>query len=418
MNIILSLSTPPLPTCAVAKAALMLFLGLTPSSQGKPPWQTLSGLPGEDGWSCHTIHPDPEDNGPDGINLHDWDGDGHLDVLSNAEEGAFSRLYFNPGPDQVRSVWNDYIEFAHGKCEDSGIGDLDGDGDPDYVANGGWVFFNPGPEQARDKSKWRRMTLFDHERRVPTVLDVDGDGLNDLIAGAQEWYRQPKKEKHVASNWTKFTIGENRWPMNCLQNDVDLDGDLDLVVPDRGVEVCWYENPGFGKIHQTWQRHQLHPHHEPMFMAVADLNGDDLSDFIITGGSKGAYANKLVILIRSGNDSTPRFKQVVLAQPEGSFPKGVTVLTSKDNMPPTIFVIPKQGSPWTATAQGNPEDAASWIVKAIKIPGDETRLKMDNAWQGDLDGDGDTDIVTTEENGGWGVIWFENPQIEGRQSNP
>ncbi|MGB1129279.1 MAG: hypothetical protein ACPG4K_04465 [Haloferula sp.] len=43
---------------------------------------------------------------------------------------------------------------------------------------------------------------------------------------------------------------------------------------------------------------------------------------------------------------------------------------------------------------------------------------MDNAWQGDLDGDGDTDIVTTEENGGWGVIWFENPQIEGRQPNP
>ena len=28
----------------------------------------------------------------------------------------------------------------------------------------------------------------------------------------------------------------------------------------------------------------------------------------------------------------------------------------------------------------------------------------------DLDGDGDMDIATTEENGGWGVIWFENPE--------
>ena len=27
----------------------------------------------------------------------------------------------------------------------------------------------------------------------------------------------------------------------------------------------------------------------------------------------------------------------------------------------------------------------------------------------DVDGDGDMDIATTEENGGWGVIWFENP---------
>ena len=34
---------------------------------------------------------------------------------------------------------------------------------------------------------------------------------------------------------------------------------------------------------------------------------------------------------------------------------------------------------------------------------------MDNAWLGDLDYDGDLDVITTEENGGWGVIWFENP---------
>ena len=26
-----------------------------------------------------------------------------------------------------------------------------------------------------------------------------------------------------------------------------------------------------------------------------------------------------------------------------------------------------------------------------------------------MDSDGDLDIATTEENGGWGVIWFENP---------
>ena len=38
---------------------------------------------------------------------------------------------------------------------------------------------------------------------------------------------------------------------------------------------------------------------------------------------------------------------------------------------------------------------------------------MDNAWLGDIDGDGDLDAVTTEENGGWGVIWFENPLKDG-----
>jgi len=45
----------------------------------------------------------------------------------------------------------------------------------------------------------------------------------------------------------------------------------------------------------------------------------------------------------------------------------------------------------------------------MDMPSPESRKKMDNAFLVDLDSDGDTDIATTEENGGWGVIWFENP---------
>ena len=45
----------------------------------------------------------------------------------------------------------------------------------------------------------------------------------------------------------------------------------------------------------------------------------------------------------------------------------------------------------------------------MDMPSPESRKKMDNAFLVDLDGDGDMDIATTEENGGWGVIWFENP---------
>ena len=76
--------------------------------------------------------PDPHDDGPDGFNHHDWDGDGDLDVIVNFEEGGYSRLYFNPGKKKIRELWTDFIEFEkHGKCEDSGIGDLDQDGGVD-----------------------------------------------------------------------------------------------------------------------------------------------------------------------------------------------------------------------------------------------------------------------------------------------
>ena len=93
----------------------------------------------------NVIQPDPKNHGPDGFNHHDWDGDGDLDAFVNFEEGGYSRLYFNPGKAKIRELWADYIEFKkHGKCEDSGIGDLDNDGDIDYIANGGHVYFNPG----------------------------------------------------------------------------------------------------------------------------------------------------------------------------------------------------------------------------------------------------------------------------------
>jgi hypothetical protein len=47
----------------------------------------------------------------------------------------------------------------------------------------------------------------------------------------------------------------------------------------------------------------------------------------------------------------------------------------------------------------------------MNIPDPESRKKMDNTYlvDIDIDGDGDMHIATTEENAGWGIIWFENP---------
>jgi hypothetical protein len=385
-----------------------LFVSLALSLQAQVPWQEHVSKPGPTGWRCHVIQPDPGDDGPDGINVHDWDGDGDLDVFVNYEEGKYSRLYFNTGDTNNVLPWIDFIQFNHGKCEDSGIGDLDNDGDIDYIANGGWVYFNPGKDQVRDVKAWKKMTLFDKEQRVPTVFDVDEDGLNDLIVGGQTWFKQPVEGKHEAKNWKRYTIAASLWPMNCIMHDIDGDGDADMVIPDRGIAVFWYENPGKKKVMQTWTQHILHPHSASMFMAIEDLDDDQADDFIITGGYDNKLSERLIILMRTNKTGAPEYKELHLAQAAGNFPKGVTVMSLPSGKK-EIVVIPKRGDLWKAYFEGNPLDAANWKTEAIPMPGAQTRIKMDNAWQADLDRDGDMDILTTEENGGWGVIWFENP---------
>lgn len=376
-------------------------------------WKRFAGLSGKSGWVCHVISPDPNDHGPDGINFHDWDKDGDLDLFVNYEEGKYSRLFFNPGAGGIRELWSEYLEFSHGKCEDSGIGDLDDDGLVDYVANGGWVYFNPGKSELKKTGSWTKMSLFDQEQRVPMVMDMDGDGLQDLVVGGRAWFKQPALNKREADYWQRYEIGASSWPMSCFANDLDGDGDLDLLVQDRRKQgTFYYENPGKEKATERWPVRTIDPETGGMFMAIGDLNGDGLADLV-------KASEKIKIFLRSNRSGPPEYRVIEVEQPMQppvvkvkAKPKGVAIL-EMDGDPAfsEVLIIPEFAAQLWYLSRS--EDG-TWGNTLLDVPGPESRKKMDNAYLADLDGDGDLDVATTEENGGWGVIWFENPEISDR----
>lgn len=66
--------------------------------------------------------------------------------------------------------------------------------------------------------------------------------------------------------------------------------------------------------------------HGPDVINIHDWDGDKINDLVITGGSKGNLANKLIVLLRTNKSGDPTFKEILIDQPCGNFPKDVAVI--------------------------------------------------------------------------------------------
>ena len=245
--------------------------------------------------------------------------------------------------------------------------------------------------------------------------DLDGDGLTDLViadlgkifpADHQEgrvvWFRRTSE----AGGYEPIEIGGALARVADVQpGDFDADGDQDLVVAEFGLHergrILLLANQGNEAGKTRFALCELDPRHGAIHVPVTDLNGDGKLDFIALIGQE----HEVVEAFLNRGDGAFE-KQRIYTAPNPSWSSSGIQLVDMD-ADGDLDVLNTNGDGFDRYYL-KPYHAARWLENQSELPWTEHHLGnmpgCQRALAGDLDGDGDVDVVA--------VAMLENDLLE------
>jgi hypothetical protein len=234
----------------------------------------------------------------------DFDGDGDLDLLAEADVAQAICWYENPGA-AVRALWTLHTIAELSYAQTTEPVDIDHDGDLDVIGaerrygepSEIYWFENTG---IKDGTLWQAHLVSDQvEARWVIAGDIDGDGYTDVLPmgfasnSASAWIQHPGADGR--DGWTvhRFTDGAGSVisvGQPAATADVNGDGHTDLVAIHSYVhpggysvnETCWLENDGT-PLDGGWTVHPMdHLFGDSYNVLACDLDADGDTDIVGT----------------------------------------------------------------------------------------------------------------------------------------
>ncbi|MFC1600778.1 FG-GAP-like repeat-containing protein [Candidatus Sumerlaeota bacterium] len=340
------------------------------------------------------------------VSAVDLEGDGDHDILAASSDIPGEDVVWWENTDGSGGAWATHsITTAWDATCFADAADVDGDGDLDVIAMAAfgnhevsWWENTNGSATA-----WREheiITAWDGGN-VVYAADVDGDGDEDILVAATTddqitWHENLSPRRQATFPEKQVVSGSVDGVRSVAAADIDADGDLDVVGAAReGNEIVWWENVnGHG---DSWTTHSIGSDFlQPLWAHVGDIDRDGNVDVLgasFEGGQIAWWRNV-------NGDGSSWTKNLV----DGSFGEAFNAYPCDLDGDGDLDILGTSRDLHDVAWWENTNGLGTVWSKRI-IDGDFGGAA--DARAGDIDGDGDLDVLAAAHVD-YDIAWWEN----------